>query len=377
MTHARTVASALVALIAPLAAAGCNGEAAKGPTGPLPAPVVVGKAVKTTVPVVLHGIGNVEAMAQVDVRSRVAGQILSVVIKDGADVRKGQVLFEIDPEPFRIALEQAKAQLARDQALSKKAKDDVARYAKLVDKEYVTREQYESAVSQEASLAATIQADQAAVDDAELNLSYCTIRAPITGRAGSVNLRAGNLVKANDDPPLVSILQIEPVYVTFSVPEKNLAEIRARAAVSPLTVRAWNRGESGDGHAGTLAFIDNSVDVQTGSIRLRGVFPNVDRALWPGQFAEVALTLADEKNAVIVPSPAVQVGQQGSYVFVVGANDTAEMRPVVVERTEGNMSVIASGLSGGETVVTDGQLRVVPGGKVEIKPGASPEPAAS
>lgn len=377
MTKSRRIPGLLVLAGAAVAAAGCGGGAARGPSGPPPAPVVVGKAVKTTVPVILHGIGNVEAMATVDVRSRVAGQILSVAIKDGADVAKGQVLFTIDPEPFRIALEQAKAQLARDQALLKKAKDDVARYAKLVAKEYVTREQYDSAVSQAASLAATIQADQAAVDDAALNLSYCTIRAPISGRAGSVNLRAGNLVKANDDPPLVSILQIEPVYVTFSVPEKNLSEIRARAAQGPLAVRAWNRGEGGDGHEGTLAFIDNAVDVQTGAIRLRGRFPNTDRALWPGQFAEVALTLAEEKDVVVVPSPAVQVGQQGAYVFVVEPDDTARMRPVVVERTEGDLSVLTSGLAGGETVVTDGQLRVVPGGRVEIKPGPSPQPAAS
>jgi membrane fusion protein, multidrug efflux system len=377
MIRWKRVSAYIVASAAVAVAAGCGNGAAQQGGAPAPAPVVVAQAVRRTVPVTLREIGNVEPMAKVDLRSRVAGAIVAVRIADGADVREGQELFRIDPDPFRIALEQAQAQLARDQALLGKANDDVARYAKLVEKEYVTREQYESAKSQSASLAATIQADQAAVDQAKLNLAYCTIRAPIAGRVGSVNLRAGNLVKVNDDPPLVTILKVRPVYVTFSVPEKNLPEVRARAARGPLSVRAWNRGESGDGHEGKLVFIDNAVDAQTGSIRLKGEFNNADRALWPGQFVEVALQLSEQKDAVVVPSPAVQVGQQGSYVFVVGADGTAQVRPVVVMRTVGDESVIASGLDGGETVITDGQLRVVPGSKVAIQQAPAPVPAAS
>lgn len=361
------VAAASLALAGALAAAGCPGSGPPGPAAPPPAPVVVGSAVKRTVPVSLRAIGSVDAVASVAVRSQVAGPILKVHIRDGADVAKGQILFTIDPAPFRIALDRAQAQLARDQALLDKARSDVARYAKLVDKEYVTREQFDSANSQAAALAETVKVDQAAVDDARLELSYCTIAAPISGRAGTVGLRAGNLVKANDDPPLVTLLQVRPVWVTFSAPEKWLPQIRKHAAEGALEVRAWQRGEGGDGHAGTLSFIDNAVDVPTGTIRLRGTFPNDDRGLWPGQFVEVTLKLSEQKDAVVVPSPAVQVGQQGSYVFVVDAGGVAQPRPVTVDRTLGDDTVIASGLEGGETVIVDGQLRVVPGAKVAVQ----------
>jgi multidrug efflux system membrane fusion protein len=354
------------ALLAVLEAAGC-GSAAKPPAAPPPPTVIAGQAVRRTVPVTLRAIGNVESVASVAIRSRVAGPILKVHIADGANVTKGQVLFTIDPEPFRIAVESAEAQLARDTALRQKADNDAARYAKLVDKEYVTREQYEATVSLAASLAATIQSDEAMAKDARLSLSYCTIASPIAGRAGSVNLRAGNLVKANDDPPLLTILQMRPVYVTFSVPEKYLGDVRKHAAEGKLEVRASSRGEEGDGHAGVLAFIDNEVVAATGTVRLRGEFPNQDQGLWPGQFVEVALRLAEQKDAVIVPSAAVQVGQQGSYVYVVDAGGTAQLRPVVVDRGLGDETVLASGLDGGETVVTDGQIRIVPGGKVSVQ----------
>ena len=366
MTHPSKSALAFVALLGAFTVSGCGGGP-KQAAAPPPPPVLVDQAVRRTVPVALTAIGNVEAVATVDVRSRVAGQILKVHIDDGADVTKGQTLFTIDPEPFRIALDRAEAQLARDRALLQKADNDVARYAKLVDKEYVTREQYESAVSEAASQAATIRSDEAAAEDARLSLSYCTIVAPISGRAGSVNLRAGNLVKANDDPPLVTILQVRPVYVTFSVPEKHLADVRKHAAEGKLEVRAYSRGEQGDGHVGVLTFIDNQVAEATGTIRLRGEFPNDDRGLWPGQFVEVVLRLAEQKDAVIVPSAAVQVGQQGSFVFVVGAEGNAQVRPVVVDRTQGGETVIASGLESGETVVTDGQIRIVPGTKVAVQ----------
>jgi multidrug efflux system membrane fusion protein len=354
----------LLALAGAACAASCTGNAANAPQAPAPPPVIVGQAVRRTVPVALHGIGNVESVASVALRSRVAGQILKVHIKDGADVTQGQVLFTIDPAPYQNALAQAEAQLARDSALLDKAQHDAARYAKLVEKEYVTREQYESATSQAASLSATIQSDQAAVKDASLSLSYCTIAAPISGRAGSVNLRAGNLVKINDDPPLLTILKVEPVNVTFSLPEKYLDPLRGHAAAGPLAVRAKNRGDDGDGHAGSLTFIDNTVDTTTGTIRLKAEFPNKDRGLWPGQFVEVEVVLSEQKDALIVPTTAIQVGQQGSYVFVVAADGTAQVRPVVVDRAIGDDTVLVSGLDGGETVITDGQIRVVPGAKV-------------
>jgi membrane fusion protein, multidrug efflux system len=367
-TPSRIVLHSLLACAGALVLASCGKDAAKTTAAPPPPPVVVAQAARRTVPVSLRGIGNVESVASVAVRSRVAGQILSVHIEDGADVTKGQVLFSIDAEPFRIALDRAEAQLARDQALLEKANNDTARYAKLVEKEYVTREQFESATSQAASLAATIKSDNAAVNDAKLSLSYCTIAAPISGRAGTVNLRAGNLVKVNDDPPLVTILQVKPVRVTFSLPEKYLSEVRARAAAGRVAVRAAERGDKGDGHQGTLIFIDNTVDMTTGTIRLKAEFPNDDRGLWPGQFVEADLTLSEQKDALMIPSTAVQVGQDGSFVFVVGADGTAQVRPIVVDRMLGEETVVASGLTDGETVITDGQIRVVPGTKVAAKP---------
>ena len=366
-TQSNSVVLPFLALAGALVGAACSGNAANKAPAPAAPPVVVGQAVRRTIPVSLHGIGNVESVASVAVRSRVAGQILKVHIADGADVSAGQVLFDVDRAPYEIALARAKAQLERDRALLEKARNDATRYGKLVEKEYVTREQYESATSAATSLGATIQSDESTVKDAELSLSYCTIAAPISGRAGSVNLRAGNLVKANDDPPLVTILQVRPVYVTFSVPETRLSVVRAGTDSGRLTVRASNRGDKGVGHLGGLTFIDNSVDMTTGTIRLKATFSNDDRGLWPGQFVDVELVLSEQKNALIVPSTAVQVGQQGSYVFVVTADGTAQMRPVVVDRAIGDETVLASGLDGGETVVTDGQIRIVPGAKVAVQ----------
>jgi len=359
----------LLALAGCVAVLACTGNAANSPQAP-PPPVVVGQSVRRTVPVSLHGIGNVESVASVDVRSRVAGQILRVHIKDGADVSRGQPLFTIDPAPYEIAAAEAEARLARDKALLKKAESDAVRADTLVKQGFVSREQYEAATAQASSLAATIQADEAAVQDARLSLSYCTIEAPITGRAGSVNLRAGNLVKVNEDPPLVTLLQVRPVNVVFSMPEKYLAAVRGPAGSGRLEVRVSGRGETGERRRGALVFIDNAVDKTSGTIRLKAEFGNDDLGLWPGQFVDVELILSEQQDALIVPSNAVQVGQQGSYVFVVSAEGVAEMRAVVVDRTIGNETVIASGLEGGETVITDGQLRVVPGGKVAAGPAS-------
>lgn len=357
----------LLALLVPAAFGfvSCTKDAAKMSATPQAAPVTVGQAVRRTVPVSLHGIGNVESVASVAMHSQVAGQILKVHIADGADVVKGQLLFTIDPAPFEIATARAEAQLARDTALLKKANDDAVRFGTLLAQQLVSQADYEAATATAASLAGTIKADQAAVDNAALDLSYCRIVSPINGRAGSINLRAGNLVKVNDDPPLVTILQVKPVYVTFSVPEKYLSEVRARAAAGRLPVRAKNRGETAD-HEGSLTFIDNTVNTTTGSIRLKAEFGNDDRGLWPGQFVDVDVLLSEQKDALVVPSTAVQVGQAGAFVFVVGADATAQVKPVVVDRVIGDDTVLASGLDGDETVITDGQIRVVPGAKVAV-----------
>jgi multidrug efflux system membrane fusion protein len=323
----------------------CGRNAGPVTAAPPPAPVVVGHVVRRDVAVSLRSIGNVRALATVDVRAQVDGKVLAV----------------------KIAAARAEAQLARDQALLRKAEGDVERYAKLVAKEYVTREQYEAAQAQAGSLEATIRADDAAVAVARLDLARTTIEAPISGRVGTIRVDAGNLVRANGDP-LVTILATRPVRATFSVPEKYLSEIRAQISGVPLKVRALAPGETGPGHEGSLTFIDNAVDRTTGTIRLEATFPNDDQALWPGQFVELTLEVSTQTNAVVAPTTAIQAGQQGSYVFVVREDGVAEMRPVVVDRALGDESVIAKGLEGGETVITDGQIRVVPGAKVQVAP---------
>lgn len=354
-----------VGILSILMIVGCGRDVAKTTPPSSAPPVSVGQAVRRTVPVSLHGIGNVESVASVSVHSLVAGQILKVHIADGADVTEGQLLFTIDPAPFEIAKARAEAQLARDQALLKKANDDAARFQRLLDQQLVAQADYEAATATAASLDGTIKADQAAVESAALDLAHCRIVSPINGRAGSINLRAGNLVKANDDPPLVTILQVRPVYVTFSLPEKYLSDVRTHAAAGRLPVHATNRGET-TAHEGSLTFIDNTVNTTTGTIRLKAEFPNDDRGLWPGQFVDAELTLSEQKDALIVPSTAVQVGQSGSYVFVVAADGTAQVKPVVVDRVIGDDTVLTSGLEGNETVITDGQIRVVPGAKVAV-----------
>ena len=359
----RTLAVILLAA----ASLACGRDAGPVAATPQAAPVVVKQVVRRDIPVTLRSIGNVAALATVDVRAQVDGKVLEVRFAEGADVRKGQALFVIDAEPYRIATARAEAQLARDQALLQKAKGDVERYGKLVEKEFVTREQYETAVSQAGSLEATIRADEAALAAARLDLARTTIEAPISGRAGTIRVDAGNLVRANGDP-LVTILATRPVRASFSVPEKYLSEIRRRSALGALRVRALAPGETGEGHAGSLTFIDNAVDRTTGTIRLEATFPNDDQALWPGQFVELTVELSVQADAVIAPTAAIQAGQQGPYVFVIRDDGTAEMRPVVVDRAMGDESVIAQGLSGGETVVTDGQLRIVPGAKVAVAP---------
>ena len=235
----------------------------------------------------------------------------------------------------------------------------------------IAQEQYDQFRTNYQAYQAAVLADQAAIDSARLNLSYCTIHSPIDGRTGSLQVHAGNLVKANDVPILVVILQVNPIYVTFSVPEQHLAEIKRRMASEKLRVEAWIQGDP-QPEEGTLAFVDNSVDPNTGTIRLKGVFPNAARRLWPGLFVNTVLTLSEQKNAVVVPSQAIQEGQRGTYVFVIKADMTAEARPVTVGRTVGSNTVIEKGLAAGETAVTDGQIRLMNGTKVESKAPAGP-----
>lgn len=357
-----------LALLVPFVAA-CGG-AQKAPR-PDPAPVRAASVSRAPVPVEVVAIGHVEALSTVAVRPLAGGVVTQVAFREGDEVSEGQLLFSIDPRPYEATLAQAKANLARDRARLVEAKRTLERYKDLVEKEYVTREQYDQAVANADALAATIEGDDAAVEQATLNLGYCRVTAPIAGRTGSLLVHAGNLVKASDDKPLVTINRLEPIHVAFALPERDLAVVRARAQATRLAVVALPDG--GTPHPGELSFVDNAVDATTGTIELKALFPNKDRALWPGQFVNVALTLETEADAIVVPAPAVQTGQSGTFVWVVKGDGTVESRPVVVKRTWRALSVVASGLAPGETVVTDGQLRLAPGAPVTVKADAEPK----
>lgn len=334
-------------------------------------PVVVAPVIATTVPVQIQAIGNVEVQATVAIKSRVDGQIVKVSFNDGQDVGKGQVLFEIDARPFQAMLLQAQAALARDKAQLERARNQEERYKDLLQKGFVSQDAYAQFRTNVDTTEATVRADEAAVENARLQLEYTTIRSPINGRAGKILIQNGNLVKANDTVSLVVINQIAPVYVSFAVPEQYLGPIRKYMAMGKLAVVARPADGSGSPADGALAFIDNTVDPTTGTVRLRATFPNTDKTLWPGQFVTTSVTLNEQHDAIVVPSQAVQTGPRGSYVYVVKPNMIAEMRDVTVERVDGAQSVVAKGLAAGEQVVTTGQSRLVPGIKVSVKPDAA------
>lgn len=327
-----------------------------------PVPVVTATAIAKAMPVGIAAVGAAEAISTVQVRSQVSGRLAKVHFEEGQEVEAGQVLFTVDPAPFQVALEQATAILARDTAQAQNADAQVARLKNLLDRGLIPREQYDTLLSTAAALKATTDADRAAVSAAQINLQYTTITAPAAGRTGALQAHVGDLVQANGSSPLVVLNQMAPIYVTFSVPGKSLDSIRRFQRTAPLKVTARLTGVTdAETVSGRLTFVDNTVDAQTGTIRLKATFQNGDRSLWPGQFVDVSLLLTTETHAVVVPSLAVQAGQQGPFVFVIDAQSQAEMRPVTVARIEGDESVIASGITPGEVVVTDGQLRLTPG----------------
>jgi multidrug efflux system membrane fusion protein len=397
-------AIALLLLILPSCSGTSSGQsAAKEAKKGAAVSVTVGTAVRQSAPVQLSVIGNVQAYSTVTVRALVEGTLTEVHFAEGQHVRKGDLLFTIDPRPFEVLLKQAEAALARDKAQAELAGQEATRYEGLAAKNYVSREQADQTRAAADAAEATLLADQAGVENARLQLDYCSIRSPIDGVAGALLVHAGNVVKANDpDHPLVVIQQVSPVYVAFSVPASQLPEVKRSMARGPVNVSAavsdsgdyenvggniggndGNRREA-DGKdrdpapaAGTLTFIDNAVDLTTGTIQLKAVFPNGNKALWPGQFVNVVLTLSTQPDAILVPTQAVQTGQEGSYLFVVGTDGTVESRPVVVGRTVQHETVIERGVSPGERVVTDGQLRLAPGVKVDVKEtGAAASDAA-
>ena len=355
-----------VNLTAVLAGA-CSGPAKAPPREAVP--VQIATAARREMAVEVAAIGHVESVATVAVKAQVGGQITRVAFREGQDVSKDSLLLTIDPRPFEAALAQVKANLERDQATARSAQEDVKRYAELVAKDYVTHQQYDQAKAGADAAEATVRADMAAFENARLQLDYCSVRSPINGRTGSLLVQIGNVVKANDDRTLVQINQIQPILVSFAVPETNFGEITRRSLAGKLAVLATPQ-DGGAPARGELTFMDNAVNASTGTIQLKATFSNADKRLWPGQFISVVLNLAVEPDAIVVPSQAVQTGQSGQFVFVVKEDLTVESRPITVNRVSGRLAVVAKGLSAGERVVTDGQLRLAPGAKVEIKPSA-------
>jgi multidrug efflux system membrane fusion protein len=352
-------------LLLGLTLAGCKEESTPPPP---PVPVTVAVAERRPVPFELLATGAVEPLQTVAVQPQVSGILTRLLLQEGQDVQKGQVLFQIDPRPFRAALDRAEAILARDRAQAANAQQEAKRYAELAAREYVTAQQDDQARTAAAAAAATLAASEAAVAEARLNLQYATIRAPIAGRTGSLRVREGNLVRASDAQPLVTINQIRPILVRFAVPAANLPLIQ-RYRGEDVVVRAEPVG-GGAPSEGALSFVDNAVDTTTGTILLKGRFPNPDGALWPGGFVNVRLQLYVDASALTVPARAVVSGQQGSYVFVVQPDSSAATRPVTVDRTAGDLAVVSGELQPGDRVVTDGQLRLRQGSKVQVKAAA-------
>jgi multidrug efflux system membrane fusion protein len=334
-----------------------------GPGGPVQVSVV--PAAQTSVPVRINAIGNVEPFSTVALKARVDGQILEVTSREGQEVKKGDVLFRIDPRPFEAALRQAEANALKDAAARDQARSQERRYQELLDKNFVSKEAYAQIRTNAATAEATAKASQAALENARLNLEYCTIRSPIEGFVGKVLLQVGNLVKANDTITMAVINQVRPVYTSFAVPEQNLPDIRKYMAAGPLTVEVSTPKSEGRPVAGRLVFIDNTVDASTGTIRMRAQFDNADIALWPGLFVNVSVRLYDDPKAIVVPSRALQTGPVGQFVYVV-KGEAAEIRKVAVARTEGDLAIIASGLESGDQVVVRGALRLSPGAKVQV-----------
>ncbi len=370
----RFTAVVLLAMAA-LAAAlfGCGNKEDKGKRA---VPVVAAKAERRTVPVTLKAVGSVEAQASVAIKTRVGGMILEQFVQDGQDVKQGDPLFRIDPRPFEAVVRESKAKLERDQVMLKKANDDLRRYAGLIEKSVISRDQFEQTEAAAKSLAATIRLNQAELESKELELSYTLISSPIDGRVGHIQVTQGNVIKANDDRNLAVINQVRPITVVFAVPEQHVTAIMRHMAQGELAVQAFSSADGSFVEAGRLSSLDNAVDKGTGTIKLKALFANEHLLLWPGQFVRVNLELTSREGVVLVPAKAVQAGMKGQYVYVVTAGNTAEMRPVTVGEGVDGQNVIESGLEAGETVVVEGHIKLVPGTPVQVE-AAKPAPAAT
>jgi membrane fusion protein, multidrug efflux system len=383
----------LVVCLPLIAAAACANKVAtadstsatggRGGGGGVAIPVQLALAVVKPMPIVIGAVGTAEAVASVNIRSQVAGQLSEIHFQEGQDVRKGQLLFVLDPRPFQVAVAQAEGVLARDTAQATNAQAQGTRADALFSQGLISRDDHDTQAAAAAALEATLASDRAQVDAATLSLQHSRISSPMDGRTGALMVHPGDLISTADADPLITINQLSPIYITFSVPGRFLAEVQRFQSQGPLTVTARPQTAAapaaqppstgaippGTTAKGNVAFIDNTVDATTGSIKLKAAFPNTDRRLWPGLFAQVSIQLSTEEGAIVVPAIAVQLSQQGQYVYVVKPDRTVEMRTVVVERQQGDDAIITSGLSAGEQVVTDGQLRLSPG--VRVTPQAT------
>ncbi|MGH7015042.1 MAG: efflux RND transporter periplasmic adaptor subunit [Stellaceae bacterium] len=329
-------------------------------------PVTAGTAVARDVPVYVRSLGTVQAYDSVTVRTRVDGQVTKVFFKEGQEVKAGDPLFQIDPRPFQAALEQAQATKQKDEAQLVGARRDLARYAKLVEPGYQTRQVYEDEQATVAELEAAVKADQAQIDAAQLNLTYANVQSPIGGRTGARLVDFGNFVQASQATPLVTIVQLKPIYVTFTAPQNRLDAIRLNRAKAPLTALAYNSDDQTLLSKGELTLINNQVDTTTGTVQLKATFPNQDERLWPGEFVNVRLIVSTRKGAVTVPAQTVMEGPSGDYVYVIKPDNTVIHRDATVLATQDGLAVIGSGLKAGERVVVNGQLRLTDGAKVNI-----------
>jgi multidrug efflux system membrane fusion protein len=337
-----------------------------GGRGDAAVPVTTARAIEKPVPVEVTTIGTGEALSTVEVRAQVAGPLVSVQFTEGQDVQQGQLLFTIDPRPFEVAVQQAEASVAKDDAQAKGTENTRARNEDLFKRELLSRSDYDASVTAATGAAAMVLADKAALESAKLQLQYTKILAPVSGRTGALLVHQGSLVRSTDTSPLVIINQIAPIRVAFAVPGQYLATIRAEQAKAPLFTDASMPG-SDTSSKGSVSFIDNTIDSTTGTIKLKATFPNANHELWPGALVQVKMRLSVDPHAIVVPAGAVQNGQQGQYVFVVASDRTVSMRPVTIARTNGDDAVVSAGLKVGEEVVTDGQLRLVPGSKISAK----------
>ncbi|HEY3349767.1 MAG TPA: efflux RND transporter periplasmic adaptor subunit [Thermoanaerobaculia bacterium] len=330
-------------------------------------PVSAALVAQKSIPLTTRAIGNVEAYATVAIRALASGELVKIHFKQGQEVKKGDLLFTIDPRPLQAAYDQAVGTLAKDKSTLANARALAARYEKLFNEGIASKEDWDQYRTSADTSAGLVAADEAAVENAKVQLSFATIRSPINGMAGNLLVYEGNLVKANDTTPLVTITQATPIYVTFAVPEGELAKVNRARAAGAVRVEAALPSDEAHPIAGVLSFVDNAVDSTTGTIRLKATYDNPERRLWPGQFVKVVLTTGVESDALVVPAQAIQTGQDGPYVYVVKDDMTVEPRPVKPGPASEGLVAIAKGLAPGERVVTDGQLRLFPGAKVEIK----------